>query len=335
VTVRWPAMVLTAGLGSRLRPLSYVRAKPAVPVAGEALIRRIIRWLASHGVRALVLNLHYRGETIRSEVGDGSDLGVSVRYSPEEEILGSAGGPRRALPLLGVDRFLLVNGDTLTDLDLAALARAHDTTGAKVTMALVRNPDPGKYGGVVLGREGSVVAFARAGSSASDTHLFIGVQAVEASVFAGLPPDVPAETVAQVYPALIAAHPGSIRGFVCEASFFDIGTPADYLATALALARREGRDELPMGRGCRVDPTARLLRTALWNDVRVDAGAVLVDCVVTDGVHVVAGTSFRQCSLTPMGSWQPAAGTLVAGDVLVTPFTTGTERRPEVKGLAE
>jgi NDP-sugar pyrophosphorylase family protein len=328
-------MVLTAGLGSRLRPLSYVRAKPAVPVAGEALICRIIRWLASHDVRALVLNLHHKGETIRSEVGDGADLGVRVHYSAEEEILGSAGGPRRALPLLDADRFLLVNGDTLTDLDLGALARAHDATGAKVTMALVRNPDPGKYGGVVLDREGVVVAFARAGSSTSEAHLFIGVQAVDASVFAGLPPDVPAETVAQVYPALIAERPGSVRGFVSGASFFDIGTPADYLATALAVARQEGRDELPMGQGCRVDPTARILRTALWNDVEVEAGAALVDCVVTDGVRVVSGTSFRQCSLTPAGSWQPTPETLVVGDVLATPFTAGPERRPEVGGFAE
>jgi len=327
-------MVLTAGLGSRLRPLSYVRAKPAVPVAGKALICRIIRWLAGHGVHALVLNLHHKGETIRSEVGDGRDLGVSVRYSPEDEILGSAGGPRRALPLLAADRFLLVNGDTLTDLDLGALARSHEATGAKVTMALVRNPNPVKYGGVVLDREGAVISFARAGSSTPEGYLFIGVQAVEASVFAGLPPDVPAETVAQVYPALIAERPGSVRGFVCGASFFDIGTPADYLATALALARQEGLDELPAGRGCCVHPAARVIRTALWNDVNVEAGAVLVDCVVTDGVRVVSGASFRRCSLTPAGSWQPTPETLVAGNVLATPFMAGPTRRPEVEGLA-
>ena len=326
-------MVLTAGLGSRLRPLSYVRAKPAVPVAGEALIRRIIRWLASHGVRALVLNLHHKEETIRSEAGDGSDLGVVVRYSPEAEILGSAGGPRRALPLLDADRFLLVNGDTLTDLDLGALVRAHEATGAKVTMALVPNPDPAKYGGAVLDREEAVVRFARAGSGAAEAHLFIGVQAVDASVFASLPPEVPAESVTQVYPALIAERPGSVRGFVCGASFFDIGTPADYLATSLALARQEGRDELPAGPGCRVDPAARVHRTALWNDVEVEAGATLVDCVVTDGVRVLSGTSFRQCSLTPVGSWQPTLETRIAGNVLATPFMAPAERRPGGEGL--
>jgi NDP-sugar pyrophosphorylase family protein len=326
-------MVLTAGLGTRLRPLSYVRAKPAVPVAGEALICRIIGWLAGHGIRAVVLNLHYKPDTIRSEVGDGRALGVSVRYSPEDPILGSAGGPRRALPLLNADRFLLVNGDTLTDLDLVALARAHDASGAKVTMALIRNPDPAKYGGAVLDREGAVVAFAPGGSGRSEAHLFIGVQAVDASVFEDLPPDVPTETVAQVYPALIADRPGSVRGFVCDASFFDIGTPADYLATALALAGREGRDVLPIGPGSRVDATARVVRTALWNDVAVEAGVSLVDCIVTDGVRVPSGATFNGCSLTRVGSWHPTPDTVAVGDVLATPFKTAPERHLELEGL--
>ena len=94
------ALVLTAGLGTRLRPLTYVRAKGAVPVNGEALARRVVRWLSGQGVRDLVLNLHHLPETIAASVGDGSDLSARVRYSWEQPVLGSAGGPRRALPLL-------------------------------------------------------------------------------------------------------------------------------------------------------------------------------------------------------------------------------------------
>ena len=113
-----PALVLTAGLGTRLRPLTLVRAKPAVPIAGEPLVRRIITWLRSAGVSDLVLNLHHLPETIASVVGDGSDLRVRVRYSWEQPaVLGTAGGPRRALPLLSGGTFLIVNGDTLTDVD--------------------------------------------------------------------------------------------------------------------------------------------------------------------------------------------------------------------------
>src|ERR1700730_10237749 len=115
------ALVLTARLGTRLQPLTFVRAKPAIPVAGQPLIRRIITWLSGQGVTQLVLNLHHLPHTLTAVVGDGSDLGVRVRYSREQPVvLGSAGGPRHALPMIGSDPFFLINGDTMTDLDLQA-----------------------------------------------------------------------------------------------------------------------------------------------------------------------------------------------------------------------
>src|SRR5207249_11606734 len=143
------ALVLTAGLGTRLRPLSDVRAKPAIPVAGEPIVRRIIAWLAANGVADLVLNLHHRPDTLTAVVGDGSDLAVRVRYSWEQPVvLGSAGGPRQALPLLATDRFFIINGDTLTDVDPRAVMRAHDAAHGLVTLALVPNREPQRYGGV-------------------------------------------------------------------------------------------------------------------------------------------------------------------------------------------
>src|SRR5512132_2729599 len=95
-----PALLLTAGLGTRLRPLTFVRAKAAVPVNGETLARRAIRSLVAQGITDLVLNLHHLPATVTASVGDGSDLGARVRYSWENPVLGSAGGPRHALPLL-------------------------------------------------------------------------------------------------------------------------------------------------------------------------------------------------------------------------------------------
>ncbi len=154
------ALVLAAGLGTRLRPLTFVRAKPAVPVAGEPIVRRIIAWLARQHVTDLVLNLHHLPETITALVGDGSDLGVRVRYSWEQpEVLGSAGGPRHALPIIGSDTFFIVNGDTMTDLALEPLADAHQKSGALVTMALVPNREPDRYGGVTLTADGSFSGF--------------------------------------------------------------------------------------------------------------------------------------------------------------------------------
>jgi NDP-sugar pyrophosphorylase family protein len=115
------AILLTAGFGTRLAPLSWVRAKAALPVAGEPIIRRQIRWLAAAGVRRVVVNLHHLPASITGLVGHGGDLGVDVRYSWEPRVLGSGGGPRRAFDLLDRDRAFIVNGDTLTDLDLTAL----------------------------------------------------------------------------------------------------------------------------------------------------------------------------------------------------------------------
>src|SRR6516162_11892729 len=173
------ALVLTAGLGTRLQPLTFARAKAAAPVDGESLARRTIRWLVSHGVRDLVLNLHHKPETITADVGDGGDLGARVRYSWESPVLGSAGGPRHALPLLHSNTFFLVNGDTLTDVDLPAMLEHHRRAGALVTMALIPNPDPAKYGGVLLDADGAVTSFTRRGTPGASWH-FIGPQVVEA-----------------------------------------------------------------------------------------------------------------------------------------------------------
>ena len=315
------ALVLTAGLGTRLRPLTYVRAKAAVPVNGETLARRAIRWLVSHGIRDLVLNLHHKPETIAASVGDGGDLSARVRYSWEYPVLGSAGGPRRALPLL-VDRssdgdasFLIVNGDTLTDVDLAAMAARHRESGAAVTMALIPNPEPLKYGGVLISDEW-VKEFIRPGSGRVSYH-FVGVQIVESRVFEDLEDGRPFESVNALYPSLIAREPRSVAAFVSQASFRDIGTPADYLNTSVQLARVEG-DRMVSGRNTRIDPSARLQRSAVWDDVTIGADAELVECVVGDGAVVPAGSRFRRCAIVPAAGRQPERGERVAGDLLIS-----------------
>jgi NDP-sugar pyrophosphorylase family protein len=286
-----PALVLTAGLATRLRPLSHVRAKAALPVAGEPLARRILGHLRDAGVTDAVLNLHHRPETLTGRIGDGADLGLRVRYSWEAPaVLGSAGGPRHALPLLAASTFLIVNGDTLTDVDVAALVAAHRRSGALATLALIPNTEPEKYGGVLVDGSGTVTGFVRRGA-AERSHHFIGYQVAQHEAFASLPDNTPHETFTALYPALMASRPGSVRGFLTKADFMDIGTPADYLDTTLRLAGREGRSTA----GARVSLAgdARLQRTVLWDDVTVGAGVMLRECIVTDGVRVPADTSWH------------------------------------------
>jgi NDP-sugar pyrophosphorylase family protein len=218
------AVVLTAGLGTRLRPLTAVRAKPAIPVAGEPLVRRIARWLAGQGVTDLVMNLHHLPSTLTAAMGDGTDLGIKVRYSWEQPVvLGTAGGPRQALPLVDSDVFLIVNGDTLTDVDLGALHDAHVSSNALITLALTENTTPERYGGVLLDEDSHVVGFVPRGSKTVSFHL-IGVQVACAEAFASLPAGRPLNSVGGVYDELIAKRPGSMKGFVAEAVFWDIGT---------------------------------------------------------------------------------------------------------------
>jgi mannose-1-phosphate guanylyltransferase len=287
------ALVLTAGLGTRLRPLTDVRAKPAIPVAGEPMIRRIISWLAAHGVTDLVLNLHYRPETLTAVVGDGADLSVRVRYSWEPRILGSAGGPRQALPLVAADPFLVVNGDTIADVDLARLAAAHDTSDAIVTLALVPNREFHRYGGVLLDPQGRVTGFVNRGPSAEGSYHYIGVQMVKAAAFDAVPQGEAARSIGGVYDALMHQQPGSVRGFVSDAEFWDVGTIEDYWRTSTALATRSDKADLGVGRGCQIDRSARIARSILWDDVQVGAEAVIEDCILTDGVQIQARAVHR------------------------------------------
>jgi NDP-sugar pyrophosphorylase family protein len=325
-----PALVLTAGLATRLRPLSLIRAKAAVPVAGEPLVRRILRQLQAAGVRHAVLNLHHLPHTITREVGDGADLSIRIRYSWEMPLLGSAGGPRHALALLGAPRFLVVNGDTLATPDILALVTDHDRSGALVTLAVIPNIEPRKYGGVLVDDNGAITGFTRRGANGTSYH-FIGFQVVESEAFASIPDNVPCESVGSLYPALIKATPGSVRAHVCTAGFLDIGTPDDYLRTSLLVAGREGNAPLH-GARTTVDATAHIEESVLWDDVEVGAGSLVRQCIVMDGTRVPAETSWIGVTLRT-ASAQLAPGERRIGDLAVASLAETNHRDSETPRL--
>jgi mannose-1-phosphate guanylyltransferase len=311
-----PALVLAAGLGTRLQPLSSLRAKPALPVAGEPLVRRTLRWLAGHGVCDVIVNLHHRPETVTGVVGDGGDLGLNVRYSWENPVLGSGGGPCRAFSLVETDELLLVNGDTLVDIDARALCLAHRASGALVTMALVENPAPERYGGVALDDE-RVTGFTRRGSDNSG-RLFVGVQVATRRAFEAARNGEPSESVGALYPALLRTQPGSVRGWVTRGTFHDIGTPWQYLQTCVALA-----DAHP---GQLVDPTAavsasaRVSRSVVWEQAVIGGDVELTECVVADRVVVPAGSRYYRCALLQAQRVDGAQGGTVRDGLLAVPL---------------
>jgi NDP-sugar pyrophosphorylase family protein len=243
-------------------------------------------WLQRAGVRRVVLNLHHKPETITAIVGDGSHLGLTVTYSWEGTVLGSAGGPRRALPLLDAARFLIINGDTLTDCDLQAVIRRHDAGRARVTMAVVEG-DVQRYGGVIVDAADRVSGFGKPGPDARALH-FIGVQAANADVFAHVPDDEPSETVKTLYPRLLRENPDAISVYRSGAEFLDVGTAADYLATVRTIAARENRP-FDVGAHCHIAPDASIVNSVLWDRVTVGSGAHVVNSVLADDVVIPPG----------------------------------------------
>jgi NDP-sugar pyrophosphorylase family protein len=258
-------------------------------------VRRLIRYGAGFGIRDFVLNLHYLPETITAQVGDGRDLGVRVRYSFESPVLGSAGGPRKALALLPDEAFFIINGDTLTNVDLDAVKENHRATGALVTIAVIPNERPDRYGGLIVDSSGRFHSVVPAGSRVRSYHV-VGVQLAHPSAFARLPLNEPAESIGALYTSLVKENLGHVRAFLCDADFWDVGTPADYLDACLAIGGAEG-DVLQVGRRSAIHPSARVVDSVIWDDVHVGAGATLERCIVADGVEIPAGASFRNCAI--------------------------------------
>jgi NDP-sugar pyrophosphorylase family protein len=287
-----PALVLTAGLGRRLDPLTRLRAKPAMPVGEQTLVEHVLGWLRREGVADVVLNLHHRPASITAVVGDGSHLGLRARYSWEQPLLGSAGGPRRALPLLAADAFLIVNGDTLCEMQLDGLVAAHRSSGADVTLGVVPNPAPQHYNGIRADDNGIVTGFAPNGQAEGTWH-FVGVQAVAAAAFAPLPDGIPVETIAGFYRQLVAEGRGRIRVWPVAAPFVDVGTPADYLQAALSF----GPTRLGM-----LEPAATvdvIRETVVWRDATVERGADLSRAIVAGPVIVPRGLRARDVVIVP------------------------------------
>jgi len=151
-------MVLAAGLGTRLRPITYAMPKPMVPVLNRPVMEHIVRLLAGHGFDEAIANLHWFPETIEGHFGDGSEFGVELSYSREEALLGTSGGVRNAAGFLG-DSFLVISGDALTDIDLAAMREFHESHDGVATLATKRVADTTQFGVAITGADGRIQGF--------------------------------------------------------------------------------------------------------------------------------------------------------------------------------
>jgi len=224
------AMILAAGRGERLRPLTDDKPKPMVRVAGRCLIDYAIDTCCKAGITDIIVNLHHFGEQIRDHLGDGGDRGVHVFYSEEQTLQGSGGGIRDARDLLGNATFVTLNSDTIIDIDLGPVLAAHRRTGATATLVLRKDPEMEKFGLIQLNGDNRIDAFLntmREGAAGQlEPYMYTGVQVLEPEVFAYMPDSGPFSITEITYPKMLRAGL-PLFGFPFDGPWITVGTPAE------------------------------------------------------------------------------------------------------------
>jgi mannose-1-phosphate guanylyltransferase len=338
------AMILAAGLGTRMRPLTDHCPKPLLPLLLQPILDHILAQLPRHGIHDIIINLHHHAEQLTRWLGDGSRWGVHLSLSFEPEILGTAGALKRVEPLLRDAPFLVLNADVLINMDLQALWHWHCQHQALVTMVLRPDPAARSYGAVIVDADERVRLIRGRPSIhvqvTGQEMMFACVQVVDPQVLERIPPDGFSMTTTDVYPALIERHE-AVYGYRYTGYWMDIGAPESYLQAhwdmldgALGDAWIQRLpvgshvvlhpDDMPpvapgvtlvppvvLGPDIELAPDVHLGPYAvLGGGCRLASGAVVRDSVLWDGVQVGAGAQVRGCALAT-GIQVPAASTLV------------------------
>jgi mannose-1-phosphate guanylyltransferase len=305
------ALILAGGEGTRLRPLTSTIAKPVVPLAGRPFLSYMLDWLGGHGVGEMILCCGFLADSVRDVLGDGARYGVQLSYLEEPHPLGTGGAVKFAEHLLA-DRFLVVNGDVLTDIDLTAQIRMHERTGALLTLALHEVDDVSAYGLVRCDHDGAVAEFVeKPGLDHAGSGLInAGAYVVERSVLDAMGPAGATISIErEVFPRLVG---NGLYGYASSGYWLDIGTPERYLKATYDILERsvltavgreigeagslvaegvrlEGRIVAPavVGRGCEIGAGAIVGgRSVLGAGVSIGAGARVEASVVLDGASV-------------------------------------------------
>ncbi len=295
------ALILAGGEGTRLRPLTSTVPKPVVPLVDRPFIAFMLEWLRGHGVEDIVISCGHMAAGVRNVLGDGSAFGVKLRYMEEPQPMGTGGALKYAESLLD-DRFFMLNGDVLTDIDLSGQLAQHESTGARATLALTPVEDPSNYGLVRTADDGRVTEFVEkpAVDQIDTRNISAGAYILERSVLDLLEPEQPASIERDVFPQLVG---NGLYGCVSDNYWLDIGTPARYLqatwdilegAVGTGFAERAGDGYLVVEQS--VENQGRIIPSAL-----VEAGCVIGEgarvggrAVLETGVMIGANTSVER-----------------------------------------
>ncbi len=310
------AMVLAAGLGKRLRPLTVCWAKPALSFLGRPLIEYTFEILGRAGIREIVVNLHHRPETIVQALSSAEEF--HIHFSKEDEILGTGGGLKQASSFLDDGTFVLMNGDTFVDVDLEEMVRWHRERGGEATLLLRPKPTGSNYTSFGLD---ACARLNTMGEEVAEPYMFAGVWVLEPAVLSRIPADRFSRLEVELIPRLLRDR--SSFGFVKEIPWFDIGTPHRYLKACLQTARHgilrdlwkverfratQNADTVVLaGSGTRAEPDVRFIgesvlgsqcclgrgatvhRSVLWDRVSLGEGAVVRHSILAEGVSIPAG----------------------------------------------
>jgi mannose-1-phosphate guanylyltransferase len=295
------AVILVGGEGTRLRPLTSTVPKPVVPLVDRPFIAYMLQWLRAHGVDDVVMSCGFLATSVRNVLGDGSAYGLRLRFVEEPEPRGTGGALKFAESLLD-ERFLMLNGDVLCDIDLTAQIAQHERTKATGTLALVPVEDPSAYGLVRLNDDASVREFVEKPSPDQiDTNLIsAGAYVLERTVLDQIPPDRNVSIEREVWPLLVG---NGLFGYASDSYWLDIGTPARYLQGTFDILEgnvrtevqeRLGSDFLAVDESAQID--GRVVPPAVVErGCHIEAGAHVGSLVVLgDGVTIGAGTSVER-----------------------------------------
>ncbi len=311
------AIVLVGGEGTRLRPLTSTVPKPALTLVDRPFLAYMIEWLAVHGVTEVVLACGFLPDVLREALaGEEDRAGVSIRYVVEPERRGTAGAIRFAADELGTgldDRFLALNGDVLTDLDLSALLGAHAERGASATLGLHPVEDSSAFGLVHSGAEGAVLEFLEKTGESVPGEVNAGMYVLERSVLDLIPPDEEVSIERDVFPRLVGK---GLHGLRLDGYWMDIGTPDRYLQASWDILERRVET--------RVEATAPGMLVA--SGAEVAAGATLGPrAVLGPGSRVAEGAEVRESVLLDgcsVGKGARVSGSILAPGVVVAPGAT-------------
>jgi mannose-1-phosphate guanylyltransferase len=320
------AMIMSAGVGTRLRPVTDLLPKPMVPIVNRPALYHILRLLHRHGLREVVINLHYLPEVIRDYLGDGGQFGMDIRYSLERDLLGTAGGVKKNADFLGQGTFLVMSGDALTDVDLTGLVAQHRRNGSVATMAVKEVADPSQYGVVVADDDGRVVGFQEKPTieAARSRLCNCGIYVFEPAILSHIPEGQFDDFGKRLFPDLLKQgvpfHAHAVNGY-----WSDVGNLREYMrSNADALAGRVSvelpgvevrpgvwvEDDLMLPESLYIEPPIAIGRNCqIGEGVILEGPAVIGDgCVIASGAHVA------RALLLP-GSRVPAGGLIVDGVV--------------------